>query len=148
MDRFTRGFFAGIMAAVIQLVVGLVLYYLEFTELLWLNFASVLIYGREPLLFAEQVFSELSVFFFSGLMGILFAYLLTYTTSNNYLLKGFVFAETVWFSTFSITLLFKIPEFRIITFKTSVSNFILSAIWGLLLAEILHRFDTLAARSK
>ena len=144
MDRFTRGFAAGVLAAIIQTIVGFTFYYLNFTELLWQDFASVLIFGRKPHLFGERVFAELSVWFFSGLMGIVLAYLIgRFINSRNYLLKGFVFAETVWFSSFAITLLFKVPEFRIITFKTSVVNFILAAIWGLLLVEILHRFDTL-----
>ncbi len=142
MDRFKRGFIAGILAAIIQFIVGLLFFYLKFTELLWLNFASVLIYGREPLLLEEKVFAELGVLFFSGLMGILFAYLIIYTNSRDHLLKGFVFAETIWFGTFAITLLYKVPEFSIITFKTSVANFILAAIWGMLMSEVLRRLDT------
>ncbi|MTI61053.1 MAG: hypothetical protein FH762_13960 [Firmicutes bacterium] len=143
MDRFTRGFVAGVLAAIIQSIIGFVLFYLNLTELRWQNFASVLIYGREPLLFGERVFAELSVWFFSGLMGIIFAYIISKITgSRDYLLKGFVFAETVWFSTFAITLLYKVPEFKIITLKTSIANFVLSAIWGLLVAWILYRLDT------
>ena len=141
MDRFTRGLIAGVVAAIIQTIVGYILFYLKFTELLWHNFASVMIYGREPLLFGERIFAEIGVWFFSGLMGILFSYLIATINSRNYLLKGVVFAETVWFGTFAITLLFKVDEFKVITFKTSIANFALAAIWGLLTAEILRRLD-------
>lgn len=141
MDRFTKGFIAGIVAAIFQFILGLILFYLELTELLWQDFASVLIYGKEPLLFGEKLFAELSVWFFSGLMAIVFTYLIKYTDERNYLLKGFVFAETVWFGTFAITLLFKVPEFTTITLKTSIANFVLSAFWGMLTAELLRRLD-------
>ncbi len=141
MDRFTRGFVAGAVAAVFEFLVALTLYYFNFTKLLWQDFASVLIYGRKPLLFWERVFAELSVWFFAGLMGIFLAYIIRSTGNSNYLFKGFVFAQAVWFTSFAITVLFDVPEFRIITFKTTISNFILAAIWGLITAEILQRLD-------
>lgn len=141
MDRFTRGFTAGLLAAIIQAAIGYTTYYLNLTELLWQNFAAVMIYGREPLLLGERIFAELAVWFFSGLMGIVFAYIIANINSRNHLFKGVIFAETIWFGTFAITLLFKVPEFTIITFKTSVVNFILSAIWGILTSEILRRLS-------
>ncbi|MFW6035839.1 MAG: hypothetical protein ACOCRZ_06250, partial [Halothermotrichaceae bacterium] len=76
MDRFTRGFISGILASIIQSIIGYALYLLNFTELLWQSFSSVLIHGREPLLLSERIFAELAVWFFSGLMGIIFAYII------------------------------------------------------------------------
>ena len=142
MDRFKRGFIAGILAGIIVFIIGLILYYLNLTDLLWMNFAAVMIFGRKPLLLGERVFAEIAVLFFGGLMGIVYAYLIERINSEDHLLKGFVFSETIWFSSFAITLLFDVPEFRIIIFKSSLVNFVLAAIWGLGTSEILHRIDT------
>ena len=140
-DRFTRGLLAGIIAAIFILFLSLGLYLLNQSKLLWVDVASVLIYGSKSTSLAERVFAEMGVLLFSGLMGITYAYIITNINSNNHLLKGFIYGEVIWFGTFAITLLFNVAEFRNIALISSILNFIKAGTWGILTSEILYRLD-------
>jgi len=136
-DRFTRGFLAGIIAAVPSLLFALIAFWLNWTTLRWATFAAILIYGRRSLNLAEEVFSTLAVFMLCGIFGIIFVFLIPKLTSVNLLLKSWVFGVTIWFLAFVATLLFKVPGLLIIPFKTVVINLIQATIWGLLLGYCL-----------
>jgi hypothetical protein len=140
-DRFTRGFLSGVIAGIPSLAFALIVFSLKWTTLRWAHFAAILIYGRKSIVLEEEVFSTLAVFFFCGILGIFFAFIIPKISGTNYLLKSWVFGVTIWFFAFAITLLFKVPELLVIPYKTVVSNFIEATIWGLSLGYCLKWFD-------
>ncbi len=138
-DRFTRGFFAGFLAGVIQAAYNLLANYLRITTVSWFSVAGVLIYGHRPRTTAEEIFSWLIAMGFSGAMGVLFAYLLPQVTSHQYHFKGIFFGVAVWFVSFALTVLFRIPGLSQVDFASALTNFVGACIWGVLTAEFLRR---------
>jgi hypothetical protein len=140
-DRFTRGFLAGVIAGIPAIVFALIAALLKWTTLRWANFAAILIYGHKSANLSEEIFSDLGVFFFCGILGIICAFIIPKISSSNYLLKSWVFSIAVWFAAFVLTLFYKVPGLLIIPFKTAVSNFAEATIWGLMLGYCLKWFD-------
>lgn len=131
---------SGIIAGVPTFILALIGYNLHWTTIRWAHFASVLIYGREYKTLLENLFATSTTFFFTGLMGITFAYIIPHITSRNYLLKGWVFSIAIWFVSYAITLLFKVPELANVPLKSAFFNFVEATLWGLALGYSLNWF--------
>jgi hypothetical protein len=140
-DRFTRGFTAGVLGGLLSSAWNLSSFYLNFSNLRYLDFAAIMTYGRKTRTLWETIFSFFSTIFVYGLLGIIFIYLVTFITSENLLFKGFLFGVTSWFIFYSITLLFKIPELSRISFLTTLANFIGAVIYGIAMAFFLKVLD-------
>lgn len=141
-DRFTRGFFAGVVGALAMSVVSYTSFYLfHFTEMRLFDYAAVIIYGHKVSVLWEAIFAQLAQFVFAGIMGVLFAYLITKLTSKNYLLKGWIFGISVWFFLFAIGTLYRLPHLFRIAPESAFTNFIASSFYGLVLAQTLHWLD-------
>lgn len=140
-DRFTRGFVAGLIAGVVLFPINM-LSKILFNTLSYADFASILIYGHKSKNLLELVFAIGGVFFFEGILGGIFAHLITGITGRNLLFKGWVFSCLVWLGSYAVTLLFKVPGLLDIPFKTALSNFIGATIWGLFLTYALVKLDT------
>lgn len=88
-DRFTRGFLAGLVGGVISLIWGLFSkFVLNFTDILFGDFAAVLIYGRPAVSLGDHIFAQITVFGFYGICGIIFVFFIPYMSSQNLYLKG------------------------------------------------------------
>jgi uncharacterized membrane protein YagU involved in acid resistance len=140
-DRFTRGFVAGIIAGIPTLVFNMGAFYLKFATLHWADFMGIFTYGRKPIAFAETLFAIIAVYIFLSFLGIIFAYFILRMSSQNYILKGWVFGLSIWFISYAITILFNVPELAFIPLKTVLSNFIGASIWGISLALALKWLD-------
>jgi uncharacterized membrane protein YagU involved in acid resistance len=147
-DRLTRGLLAGILAGLVTFPWGLASkYILKTADILYMDFAAIHIYGKRPENLAEMAFAQLAVFGLFGVCGILFVYLIPYITSMNLKLKGLLWGAIIWFSTYSITILFKVPGLEYISLLNSISNLIGALIWGLALAIALEYLDTKAKQT-
>lgn len=102
---------------------------------------AVFIYGLTPEGVGETIFALASVFFFFGFLGIAFAFLLTYISDQNYVLKGWVFGLAIWFISYAIAHLYKIPQLEVIPLMTAFWNFIGASVWGITLSLVLKRLD-------
>jgi len=140
-DRFTRGFMAGVIAGLISAVWNLGSYYFNMSTLRFLDFAAILTYGRRTRNAWEAIFSWAATVFFYGLLGIIFVYLITLVTSENLFFKGSIYGITSWFTIYAITYLFKVPELSQISFLTTLSNFIGSVIYGVVLGYAVKILD-------
>lgn len=141
-DRFTRGLTGGFLAGVLMNILNYLSFYvLNFTEIRYLDWAAVLIYGHKPFNLLETLFAQAGQLFFASIMGVLFAYLLAGATSANHLLKGWVFGLTVWFSTHALTILYRVPELSRIGLDSASSTFISASLYGLALAWYLGNVD-------
>lgn len=137
-DRLTRGVIAGIAGGIVMSVIDYIFYALGIVEVLYLDWAAVLIYGYRFNTTMEAVIAQFGQFLFSGIMGIIFAYLLPLVTSVNYLFKGMLFGLIVWFGSYALTLLFKVTPLIPIHADTVLSNIVTAIIYGLVLAQSLH----------
>ncbi len=141
-DRFTRGFIAGAAAGILQDVIDYVLYLLRIVELRYLDWAAIILFRHEQANgFSETSFALVAELFFSGILGIAFAYLIPRITSRNYFFKGWLYGVTVWFAIYSIMVLFQVRGLHAVDFSTAVADFITSSVYGLALAAVLLWLD-------
>ncbi|MEW6458259.1 MAG: hypothetical protein AB1441_04190 [Bacillota bacterium] len=133
-DRLTIGFFAGLTGGVLMNVINLASYYLGIAELRYLDWAAIVIYGTRPVNLAEAVFALVSQVVFVGMLGVVFAYLITVITSTNILLRGWLFGIAIWFSLYGITLLFHVQETIPVRLDTALTDFVGASVYGLVLA--------------
>lgn len=138
-DRFTSGLTAGIAGGIVQVIVDFVLTVLHFGNVRYLDYAAIIIYGNKPAFWFDTLFAQIAYIGFAGFAGILFAYLMVRISSKNYLLKGWLFAISLWFTVFAIGLLFKVPLMEKVPWQNAVSHFISASIFGLVSAEVLRR---------
>ncbi|TGE34461.1 hypothetical protein [Desulfosporosinus sp. Sb-LF] len=139
-DRFYYGFFAGVIAGIPMVIFNLVSYYLlNLARIRYLNWAAVLIYGNFPLNAFDSILAQIVHFGFLGFAGIVFAHFIPLVTSRHYLFKGWVYSMGIFFLTYSVTLIYKVPGLQIIQPYTVLSNLISTSIFGLALAEVSNR---------
>lgn len=135
-DRFVRYFIAGIISALFMNLWDYFSYYiLHLSTMRLLDYASVMLLGKKVFIFWEEIFAQLTQIFFTGMMGVLFGYLITKINSKYYLFKSWLFAVSVWFVVFAIGSLFKMPYLYKVPTQTSLNNFLESSIYGLALAQ-------------
>lgn len=141
-DRFTRGLLAGVLAGIPAIFLGLTArFVLHATTLMYTDFAAILVFGRKAETLAGHLFSGVIVFMFWGFLGIVFAYIISYITSKNLILKGLTWGAAVWFLSYVTTLFFKVPGLLVIPTKTAISQLVGGLIWGGLLALVFNWLD-------
>lgn len=132
-DRFTRGMVAGLLASVPAVAVDLTSYFLHFSNLRYLDFASTMIFGNLPKIRWEAWFMFFVLIGFFGVLGSLFALLVPVIKSENLILKSVTFGGMIWFLTYAVTALYKVPELQRIPLNNAISNFIGATVWGVAL---------------
>lgn len=140
-DRLMKGFLAGVTGGVIMNIFDFSAFYLKLEELRFLDWAAIVFTDSMPHGFAETAFALLVQIVFSGMLGIFFAYTIPKLTSRNLLLKGWLFGIAVWFVLYGLLLLFEIPGIIPFNFKTSISDFVIASIFGIVMAETLRILD-------
>lgn len=141
-DRFAKGFVAGLFAGIIMNIVDHFGHHIfKFPAPRFIDWAAVLIYGHISANLSETVFAQIGQLLFASLVGIVFAYLTFTTTSKNLFLKGWVWATTVWFGTYALTILFKLPGLTKINLGIAILHFIAASVYGLALAAALQWLD-------
>jgi len=148
MDRFYRGFVAGVVGGLAMNVWSLFSYYiLNFSERRFLDWASMIIYGSLPTSTFQIVYAQIIQLLWVGLLGIIFALLIPAITSRFYLGKGVIYGLMSGFIIYAITTLFRIPNLVIFSTTTVLSNHIGGIIWGLTMAYVLRLLDTTPLRN-
>lgn len=140
-ERFTRGFVAGVIAGAISSLADYISYLLGIGELLYIEWAAVLLYGYRVRTLGETIVAQLGQLFFSGILGVGFAYLLRAVNTENYLFKGVVYGITVWFAVHVIVKLFRVTALIPVGPDTLLSDLVTASLFGLVLAEALLRME-------
>lgn len=140
-DRLVRGMLSGFIAGIAMNIIDLALYYLGFLQLRYLDWAAIIIYSTKPVNLAEALFAQFAQLIFISFLGIVFAYSILFIKSKNILLRGLTFGIGTWFFLYAITELFKVEGTVPLRFNTAFSNFVTSAIYGLVLAYMLTFLD-------
>ena len=141
-DRLTNGFFAGIVGGVVMTLINFISHYgLNFAEKRYLDFAAIFIFGHEPTNLTQVIFAQIGHLFFTGLLGIIFAYLIPVVTSKNIFFKGWLYGVAMWFAIYAITVLFEVPVVKEISQTTAISNAIGASLYGITIAVVLYRIN-------
>jgi len=141
-DRLNRGFAAGIIAGIVMDIWNYFSYYiLHLTNMRLLDYASVILTDKKVFILWEEIFFQLAQLFFSGAVGVIFAYLIIKINSRSCLFKSWFFSTCIWFSVFAIASLFKVPYLYKSPTATTLSNFIGASIYGVVLAQLLYWMD-------
>ncbi|MEW6182973.1 MAG: hypothetical protein AB1500_07325 [Bacillota bacterium] len=140
-DRMARGFIAGVFAGAIQDAVDYLSYALNINDLRYIDWVAIIIFNHKPTSISETALAAGGELFFSGILGVVFAYLIPKVTSKNFLFKGWVYGVLVWFALYSIMELFKVKGLTAINVSSAASDVVTSSIYGLLLAVSLIWLD-------
>ena len=148
-DKFTRGFLVGFTGDLVKAVLDQFCYYvLHSVNRRYLDFSAFLVFGHLPKGWSEAMFAQAVELIFSGILGVLFVYLLDSIGRRYLYFKSMVFSIGVWFSAYSIPKLLDIPELRHMHDLTAVSHLVTSAAEGAVVAYMLARLDKRKARDR
>lgn len=136
-DRFTAGFLAGGIAGIIQVLLDFLMKVFHLGKVRLLDYAAVLLYSAKPKFWLDTALAQIAYLSFTCASGVLFAYLIKGVGSKNHLLKGWFFAIISWFAVFAIGTMYKIQLVNKVPWQESVSNFITTSIFGLIMAVAL-----------
>ncbi len=140
-ERVRNGFVAGVIAGVLMTVLDLTLLGLGFVEIAYYDWGAALILGFRAVTLAQIAVGQVAHIVFAGVLGIVFAYLIQALSSLNYLLKGWVYGVLVWFSVHVLVNLFGFAMLTPIGVATALSDLATASLYGLVLAEVLHRLS-------
>lgn len=146
MDRFYRGFYGGIIAALPLNAWSLFSYYiLQFTQRRMLDWAGTLVFGSLPQTRLQVSMALVMQLVWSGFRGIVFAFLLPVIGGRGLVGKAVIFSLILSFFEEFIVVLFKVPHLVQTTPTTLISTFIGAVLWGVVLAFLLRRWEAQAA---
>ncbi|MCK8817447.1 hypothetical protein MWH28_08755 [Natroniella sulfidigena] len=148
-DKTVAGFVAGLIGGIAMNIKDyIVVFLLNWEDELYLEWGAMMIYGRFSENLAEAIFAQLGQLFFTGILGILFSVLIIRLGTKRYLIKGFIYGISVWFTIYAISIIFQVPNLAENTFNATVSNLIGAAIYGLVTAEVFKRLSNLNLEEK
>jgi hypothetical protein len=141
-DKLTLGFIEGTIAGVVSSLSDLIMVdWIKFGKIRFLDFAGVHLFGFKPETLGEKMFAQVAEIFFTGLLGIIFVYWIDKVKRENILFKGFVFGNTIWFILYSINILYKIEPLKKLSLESSIENYLGSLIFGLVLGFAYSRLS-------
>ena len=138
-DLFLQGFLAGVLGGIVMCIVDGLLFLGGITELLYLDWAAVIIFGFRASTMAETLFALLGKLLFAGYLGIVLNYLFPTLTKGHYRLKGIIIGSFAWLAINALTVLFQIAPLIPTDVATASSEFLTSTLFGLVFVEALHR---------
>ena len=142
-DRTTKGFIAGVIGGMAMNIVSYISYYLDITNLRFLDWPSIFITGHSATNAFLAMFFFLVQLIFVGFLGIVYAYLISkLVTNTNYVFKGLLFGVLSWFAIYSLTYIANVPKLTPLTMGTAVTDFIGALVFGFVLAETINRLDS------
>ncbi|MDR3587478.1 MAG: hypothetical protein P4L59_19520 [Desulfosporosinus sp.] len=141
-DRFARSLVAGFFASLILYTLNIFSYYiLHFSHRRYLNYAALMILGREFDNSTEFIVSSFAQICFATSLIVIFSYVILKEKRGNYLLRGLCIGIGTWFAILSICYIIGIHKILIMDIDSAISFLISSSIWGILGAWSLHKLD-------
>lgn len=141
-DRLTMGFIAGIVAGIVMNIESYVAYALDLDTLRFVDWSGVIIFGHQPpFSVGEILFAQLCQLFITGVLGIIFVYLIPRVTSENIVLKGWIYSVATWLVIYVLDIfLLEIEGITELPLRSAVSNIVGASFYGLVLAWLTKRF--------
>ncbi len=143
MDRFMRGFTAGIAGGIAMNIwsLGVVTPILNWEVIRFIDWAAVIIFGDLPRSHLEAVTALLMHLVLVGTLGIVFAFLIPQITSGAYLFKGVLYGLVSTFIIYAISGLFQKPILTEQSLATVTANTVGAIIFGLVMVQTLRWLD-------
>ncbi|HEX3043182.1 MAG TPA: hypothetical protein VHY08_00390 [Bacillota bacterium] len=140
-DRLVAGSFTGIIAAIVQAIYGITVKSLGLTDRAFIDFTKMFImYRNFPGVLAD-IMGFIGHLGFGAIWGILFAYLIQYTSSRYYYYKAFGYGVFLWLSLAILGTAFDIPLFKEIPPKALLSTLIGALIFAFINAYTLKKIE-------
>ncbi|SFH35221.1 hypothetical protein SAMN05660649_04863 [Desulfotomaculum arcticum] len=141
-DRFARILAAGIIASITLLGLNLFSHYvLKLSERRFINYSSLMIFGRKSGSFAEDLLSSIAQIGFAAGIFIIFSHLFLKKEKQNFLLRGLFIGFGSWFIIMSLAYIIGIHKILTISLGSAVSFMVTSSIWGITGAWVLRALD-------
>lgn len=135
-DNFIPGLIVGgITGTVINFIEIILVDFLKFGQVRFMDYAGLLAYGRRFHTFLEVMFAFFIQISFAAAIGVAFVCILDRISTKYLELKGIFLALNFWYFIFSLVLLFKVPYVLVLTFDGAIENFVSSLLFGLCFAK-------------
>ncbi len=142
MGPTTNGFIAGVIGGIIMNAINLAAYFiLNTTNIRFLDWASIIILGSMPSNSAEFFYALFIQLMFSGVMGVIFNYLMIYVLSREYIINAILYSFFVSLISRGYVLAYKVPFLYTPSLTTSITNISSIFLWGLVLGFLLKRLN-------
>ncbi len=142
LDRFFRGFLAGVAGGIIMTVWDLLSFHLvSFSAHRYLDWSAVLLLGDRPTTFIEAAYALLVHLVWAGFLGIIFSFLVMIIGHRNLMLKGAIIGFVAGFIFYAIPKLFETTDLFATPIESVMSNHIGAVLWGLATGYTLHYLD-------
>lgn len=141
-DRVVRGFLAGLAGGIVMNLYSFAQLKLNWTEMPFYKWTAIIILGKEDVGGAIAiVLGVLGHLIFTSLIGIGFSYLIPHKQSRYLLFKGWIYAISIWFIIYGLSLLFKVQGIIPILPKTAIANFFGASLYGLVTAFVSAKLE-------
>lgn len=143
-DRVFVGFIAGVLAAIGADIANWISFGLGFSELRFLEWASIIFLGHLPNGLAEVAVTQMVQVIWDGLLGVIFILIIPIIKSDFLVYKGMMFGFSLLFAFRAISVAFSIPYLNDISLTTFLSHILCSIVWGTLVGLIIQRLYAFA----
>jgi hypothetical protein len=131
-DKFTRGWVAGTLGGLIGGILGFLSYTFGISQMRFSDWSAVLVFGRaQPFSLAEQAYALIVTAGSTGVIGIIFAFLIPVINKENIYFKGWIIFLIPWWMLYLVTALAKIEGVLNLSVMTALSDGIVTSIVGL-----------------
>ena len=144
-DRLVAGGLSGIIAGLIEYIFSIFLKALGWTDRYYGQFSDIIFNNRVYTGILGTILSILTHLALTTVLGVIFVYILAWTSSRYYLLKGAGYGFVLWFSLSGLGTIFRMPLFIDIPEKTAFSLLAGALVFGLTLAYSLRLMDRKSA---
>jgi hypothetical protein len=135
-DNFIPGLIVGSTSGVLINFVDIFLIdFLKFGQVRFMDYAGLLIYGRQFCGFFENLLAFFVQVGLSASLGVIFICIVDKVSTQYLLLKGMFFALDFWYFIFALVILFKVPYVKVLSFEGGLENLITSLLFGVFLAK-------------
>ena len=140
-DRMTRGIITGAVAAVVQNVYIFGAHMAGFTKVDYEDYAEMVFFSKLLPGFFPSFLGLIGHLVWDIFLGIIFAYIIKYSSSRFYVLKGMVFGAFVWWLVKVSCTLFRLPGLSTPSYR-QVGVFLIGALlFGVVTAYTLKLLD-------
>lgn len=140
-DWLVAGGLSGIIAGLVEYIFGISLMALGWADRSYGQFSDIVFNNRVYTGVWGTILSILTHLAVTTVLGVIFAYILVWTSSRYYLLKGAGYGFVLWFSLSGLGTIFRLPLFIGVPESTAFSLLAGAQVFGLMLAYTLRLVD-------
>jgi hypothetical protein len=131
-DRFTRGWISGACGGLIGGIISFLLFWTGLSQLRLTDWTAILVFGRTPpFSLADQIYALFVLGGSSGIIGILFVFIVPLITDKNLYFKGWIIYLIPWWIIYLLTALAKTEGTLNLSVLTALSDGISTSIAGI-----------------